>query len=239
MAVIAYSDWRERLRQAEQPGMRYLWAHDPNPSGPYSPGSDCSGLAHWQYGIWLDWVYPQTAVLWNNANHLGRLRPVSEVQPGWMLMHRANYMGQPIGHVGMYVGDEGNGPETVEAHSSHTIPQVGRFPAFVGRKWETCIAVPEIGVDLNTVSTFVAACRATTIALGATGPVVSFLQQELGIKVDGVYGPVTQGTVWAFQEWFQGAQQHATPPVTDPRFLLPITGICDPHTWASLALKDG
>lgn len=238
--IIDYPVWRKRAATGEQAGLQYLWARDPSPLGPFAPGGDCSGWCHWLYGAWLDWVYPQTTVLWNMATHLGRIRPVNAAKPGDMLIHRAGYLGAPVGHVAAYIGDEGSGPQTIEAHSSHTTPQVGRFPAFQGRLWEASIAVPEIAPDVNVVARFVAACRQTTIGPGAQGPVVRFLQQELGdLVIDGLYGPLTEGAVSAFQAWFQGAQQHLVPPVTDPRFLLPVTGICDPHTWAALALKAG
>ncbi|MCU1346514.1 MAG: hypothetical protein JWL70_2780 [Acidimicrobiia bacterium] len=234
--AIAYSEWRDRLKQAEDPSISYLWAHAPSPDGPLAPGADCSGLAHWAYGPWLDWVYPQTSILYNNADQFGRLHPVDDVQPGWMLIHRPGYKNQPIGHVAMYIGDEGHGPQTIEAHSAHTTPEVGKFPAFAGRNWEKSIAITEINADLDLVAQFAAACRATTIKRGDTGPVVKFLQQELGITQSGVYDAETEATVRAFQHWFKSARRVIGIGADSP-FSLPVTGICDPHTWAALALN--
>jgi peptidoglycan hydrolase-like protein with peptidoglycan-binding domain len=75
-----------------------------------------------------------------------------------------------------------------------------------------------------------------TIAPGATGDVVRRLQRglrrtpDLGLAVDGVFGPITETAVKEFQE---GAG-------------LVVDGIVDPATWAALpdgspmpTLKDG
>lgn len=70
-----------------------------------------------------------------------------------------------------------------------------------------------------------------------TGVAVSVLQSQLNMPVTGVYDARTESMVTEFQRWFRGAQRAEG--VTDSNYLLAVTGICDPHTWACLALKDG
>lgn len=211
--------------------MKYLWDVDPNPTGPLAPGADCSGFVHWLYN--LPWVLPQTLLLYNSARVRGALRPVDQARPGDMLIHRIGFDGATTGHVAFYIGDEGHGPQTIEAHSAHTTPQMGLFPAFT-RQWEASIAVDEVvrvqpPAPLN-LAAFVLACRAQTLKVGSTGSAVVFWQSLMGIKQDGIYGQATEQSTSVFQYLFR--TNEAKQGIVDA-YLLPVTGVVDSHTWAA------
>jgi hypothetical protein len=57
-----------------------------------------------------------------------------------------------------------------------------------------------------------------TIKLGSRGPEVEYLQRKLGIRADGVFGPITRNAVIKYQK----------------RHLLVPDGIVGPKTWASI-----
>lgn len=230
MLIDFQTEFMPRANVGLTPGLQYLWARRTDPNKPFAPGSDCSGWCHWLYGYWFDWVVPQTDELYRVCERNGRLRPLSELQPGWMLLHRQGFKGAKTGHVAAFIG----GNQTIEAHSAHTTPQVGLFQANAMNRFEVCVAIPELNSALPDVATFVNACRASTIELGDKGPVVRFLQQELKIQVDGDFGPLTKATVVAFQTWFRQAEINRG--VTDQTKLLGIDGVCGPHTWAAIAM---
>ncbi|MDQ3648482.1 MAG: peptidoglycan DD-metalloendopeptidase family protein, partial [Actinomycetota bacterium] len=56
------------------------------------------------------------------------------------------------------------------------------------------------------------------LSSGYEGDLVAALQQGLGVDADGIFGPITEGAVKAFQR----------------RAGLPVTGVVDPATWQAL-----
>jgi len=93
-------------------------------------------------------------------------------------------------------------------------------PAYTARNATRCPTYPVVTAPPGSSATAVALVKfsGATVQLGDDGPVVSTLQQALGVLADGDFGPYTAETLAAFQ------RKHALPP----------TGAADAATWRAL-----